>query len=102
MREPDLATQRDLLLEHYDAMLVHFGRDAGLRLARKHVAWYSRGLPGSAEFRAEVMKRVEVAQVIALIDRFYTPLIEGGFVRAPVALDDSSGPEAAMAAALAA
>ena len=33
-------------------MLAHFGIDAGLRLARKHVAWYSRGLPGSAEFRA--------------------------------------------------
>jgi tRNA-dihydrouridine synthase B len=33
-------------------MLDQFGRDAGVRLARKHLSWYSRGLPGSAEFRA--------------------------------------------------
>ena len=27
-------------------------REPGLRIARKHVAWYTKGLPGSAEFRA--------------------------------------------------
>ena len=40
--EPDLATQKAILLEHYDAMLAHFGVQPGLRLGRKHVAWYSR------------------------------------------------------------
>ena len=44
--------RRRIMLEHYHAMLAHFGTDAGLRLARKHLSWYSRGLPGSAEFRA--------------------------------------------------
>jgi len=79
--EPDLATQRSLLLTHYDAMLTHFGADAGLRLARKHVAWYSRGLPGSAGFRAEIMRLTTPASVIALIDNFYGPLIEAGTTR---------------------
>ncbi len=37
-------------------MLSRFGHDAGVRLARKHVSWYSRGLPGSAEFRAAVTR----------------------------------------------
>jgi tRNA-dihydrouridine synthase B len=81
MPEPDLTAQKSILLDHYRAMLSHFGADAGMRLARKHVAWYSRGLPGSAQFRAEVMRLAAPAQVIALIDRFYAPLIDAGASR---------------------
>ena len=81
MPEPSLADQQSILLEHYDAMLAHFGTDAGLRLARKHVAWYSRGLPGSAEFRAAVMRLTDAPSVVALIDGFYAPLIAAGVAR---------------------
>jgi tRNA-dihydrouridine synthase B len=79
--EPHLAAQRDILLSHYQDMLSHFGRDAGMRLARKHVAWYSRGLPGSAEFRASVMRMIDANDVIAAVQRFYDPLIEAGLSR---------------------
>ncbi len=79
--EPDLSAQKTILLEHYDAMLTHFGLDAGMRLARKHVAWYSRGLPGSAEFRAGVMRLTDPAAVIDLVERFYAPLIAGRATR---------------------
>jgi tRNA-dihydrouridine synthase B len=79
--EPDLSAQKAILLGHYDAMLTHFGADAGLRLARKHVAWYSRGLPGSAGFRAQVMRLSDAPAVIALIEGFYAPLIQAGIVR---------------------
>jgi tRNA-dihydrouridine synthase B len=79
--EPTLAEQLATLLEHYEAMLAHHGRDPGLRLARKHVAWYSKGLPGSAEFRAEVNRLADADAVIALIHRFYDPLIERGVSR---------------------
>ena len=79
--DPALAVQKDILLEHYHGILAHFGTDAGLRLARKHVAWYSRGLHGSSEFRAAVMKLGDVASVLALIDGFYDPLIARGASR---------------------
>jgi tRNA-dihydrouridine synthase B len=81
LSEPDGAVQKTILLEHYDSMLAHFGRDAGLRLARKHVAWYSRGLPGSAEFRATIMRLTDADSAIAEIHRFYDPLIAGGVGR---------------------
>ena len=81
MAEPSLAEQHAILLEHYEAMLSHFGVDAGLRLARKHVAWYSRGLPGSAEFRAAIMRLADAPSVMALIGRFYDPLIAAGVTR---------------------
>lgn len=74
--DPSLSTQKAILIEHYDAMLAHFGIQAGLRLARKHVAWYSRGLHGSSEFRAAIMRVDDVATVKQMIDRFYDPLIE--------------------------
>jgi len=80
--DPSLAAQKDILLRHYEAMLVHFGREPGMRAARKHVAWYSRGLPGSAEFRATVTRLPDADAVAALIHRFYDPLIAGNAGRA--------------------
>lgn len=81
--EPPLETQRGILLDHYRAMLALYGTDAGLRLARKHVSWYSRGLPGSAEFRAEMNRMAEAPAVIARIETFYERLIGAGVRRAP-------------------
>jgi tRNA-dihydrouridine synthase B len=73
--DPPLATQRDIVLGHYEAMLRHYGSEVGSRIARKHVAWYSKGLPGSAEFRAAVNETVEPPRVKELIGRFYEPLL---------------------------
>ena len=81
--EPSLEAQKDVILRHYDAILVHFGRDAGLRLARKHISWYSRGLNGSADFRATVTRLDDSDAVIDLIHRFFDPLIARGAIRAP-------------------
>ncbi len=80
--DPSLAAQQAILFSHYQAMLSHFGTEAGLRLARKHLSWYSRGLPGSAEFRAAVNRLTEVPAVLALIERFFSPLIARGVTRA--------------------
>jgi tRNA-dihydrouridine synthase B len=77
-KEPDLATQYATLTEHYDAMLLHHGRDPGVRLARKHVAWYSKGLPGSAEFRVRINQAETAHDALALMEAFYRPLIEAG------------------------
>ena len=73
--DPPLAAQRDIVLDHYEEMLVHYGIAIGSRIARKHVAWYSKGLPGSAEFRAAVNQTVDPACVMALIRAFYEPLL---------------------------
>ena len=75
---PSLAEQKSILLAHYEAMLIHCGNEAGVRVARKHVSWYSRGLFGSAEFRAAVNRTPTASAVRALIDAFYDPLIEAG------------------------
>jgi tRNA-dihydrouridine synthase B len=73
--DPPLAAQRDIVLDHYQEMLVHYGIAIGSRIARKHIAWYSKGLPGSAEFRAAINQTVDPARVMALIGAFYEPLL---------------------------
>lgn len=77
--DPPLADQKAILLAHYRAMLDHHGEAYAVRLARKHVSWYSKGLPGSAEFRAAVNRAETASETIALIDRFYDPLIDAGW-----------------------
>lgn len=73
---PPLARQADILFGHYRAMLEHYGESCGVRMARKHVGWYTRGLPGSAEFRNR-FNRIEGtrAALDALAD-FYAPLLD--------------------------
>ena len=74
--DPSLSAQLATLLEHYEAMLRHYGASTGMRIARKHLGWYSKGLPASGEFRATVNRIDEPATVIETIRRFYTPLLE--------------------------
>ena len=96
--EPPLVQQKAILIEHYEAILQHFGKHAGVRLARKHVSWYSRGLPGSAEFRAAMNRLPDASAVLHLIDGFYDRLIARGVTRAMPARDDNPAePEAAWA-----
>ncbi|HYI85333.1 MAG TPA: tRNA dihydrouridine synthase DusB [Acetobacteraceae bacterium] len=83
--EPTLAEQMAILLEHFRDMLSHHGTLTGLRLARKHVAWYSKGLPGSAEFRAHINTLDDAPAVEALIENFYRPLLDQGLEAARAA-----------------
>ncbi|NUB05711.1 tRNA dihydrouridine synthase DusB [Azospirillum sp. Vi22] len=74
--DPPLHEQLDTLLEHYDAMLTHYGVEGGLRVARKHISWYSTGLRDSAEFRSEVNRMSDPERVRGFIRDFYAPAIE--------------------------
>jgi tRNA-dihydrouridine synthase B len=73
---PSLAQQLATVLAHYEAMLLHYGVAVSMRIARKHLGWYSKGLPGSAEFRAAVNRSENVGEVTAMIRGFFEPLIE--------------------------
>ncbi len=87
--EPTVGEQKSILLRHYHAVLAMFGEPAGVRLARKHVSWYSRGLPGSAEFRAAVNQLPDAGSVLALIDAFYERLIARGVQRVVVPREEA-------------
>ncbi len=68
---PDMEMRRDVLIGHYRAMRAHYGEQPGLRVARKHIGWYVRGLPGAAEFRAAVNRQDDSAAVEAMIHEIH-------------------------------
>jgi tRNA-dihydrouridine synthase B len=77
--DPNLETQMAIVLEHYEAMLAHYGIDAGKRVARKHLGWYARGFPGAAEFRSKVMTVPEPDAVKDMVRAAWGRAIEAGW-----------------------
>jgi len=71
--DPSLDEQLATMLEQYEAMLELYGRQTGVNLARKHIGWYTKGLPGSAEFRNRVNTQDDPATVVAMLCEFYSP-----------------------------
>ncbi len=73
--DPAIDEQYAMIVEHYRAMLDHYGEMTGVNMARKHLGWYTRGLPGSAEFRNKVNQVPEAGQVLDMLARFYDPFL---------------------------
>jgi len=71
--DPDIATQYAILNEHYRDMLKLYGEDVGVKVARKHVGWYTKGLTGSAEFRNRANSEADPHIVLKMLEEFYTP-----------------------------
>jgi len=75
LESPSFDEQYETLVEHYNDMLEHYGRDVGTKIARKHLGWYTKGMHGSAEFRNHVNFIDNPDQVLGEIERFYTPFL---------------------------
>ena len=73
---PPLARQLEIALEHFEAILDHYGSEHGLRIARKHLGWYSKGLPGSADFRFDINRMTCPERVRARLNSLFLPVIE--------------------------
>lgn len=68
---PTLLEQKDIVLKHYDEMLEHYGAENGVRVARKHIGWYSTGLFDSSTYRQHVNTLNDPAEVKREIAAFY-------------------------------
>jgi len=68
---PPIARQRDVALRHYEMLLEDHGTHRGVRVARKHLGWYSAGLPGAVEFREQVNRIDDPAQARAALAALY-------------------------------
>ena len=71
--DPTIDAQYALIVEHYRGMMDLYGEEVGVRISRKHLGWYVRGLPGSAEFRNRVNQQDRAATVLAMLEAFYAP-----------------------------
>src|SRR5262249_29550557 len=61
--EPSLARQRELIATLYQDMLAHYGREIGLRHARKHLGWALEVAAHTAHAPLDLLKRAR-AQIL--------------------------------------
>jgi tRNA-dihydrouridine synthase B len=71
--DPSLDEQLETMLQQYDEMLSLYGTHTGVNLARKHIGWYTKGLPGSAELRNLVNQQDDPQVVETMLREFYSP-----------------------------
>jgi tRNA-dihydrouridine synthase B len=67
---PSPAQARVIIIGHLEALHGFYGADQGVRMARKHLAWYAKQLPGSPCPPAELMTTPDAALQLSLADRF--------------------------------
>jgi tRNA-dihydrouridine synthase B len=69
--EPSPPWIHDLLMEHLERLYVFYGEFQGVRVARKHIAWYSRSLPQSTRFRKQINQAETTQEQRALVAEFF-------------------------------
>lgn len=72
--DPDLDQMHQILLGHLQALYAHYGEYSGCRIARKHIAWYTGGLPDSNRFRAAMYELESTASQFQFVDEFFEGL----------------------------
>ena len=74
---PPAATEiRSVALEHLEGIYSLYGEELGVRIARKHIGWYTRGLPGGETFRREANQILSAPAQLAAVARFFEGLVE--------------------------
>ena len=73
---PRVAEIHEVLLAHLEDLYDFYGVDTGVRVARKHISWYTRGLSGSAAFRHAMNQLPDSATQQQAVNDFFTALAE--------------------------
>ena len=68
------AEMRAVVLEHLEGIYALYGEQLGVRIARKHIGWYVRGLPGGEAFRREANAILSAPVQLAAVGRFFDAL----------------------------
>ncbi|QDR83376.1 tRNA dihydrouridine synthase DusB [Sporomusa termitida] len=72
---PTLGERIDMLLRHLDLLVVHKGEYTGSREMRSHAAWYTKGLPNSAELRLKFNQAATRADFIRIMENYRDAII---------------------------
>ena len=75
---PEVDEIHRVLVAHLQDLYAFYGEHTGVRVARKHISWYTKGLAGSAAFRHGMNQLQTCAEQLATIDEFFAELAERG------------------------
>jgi tRNA-dihydrouridine synthase B len=75
---PEVAEIHRVLRQHLDELYAFYGEYTGVRMARKHISWYTKGLACSAAFRHAMNQLQTSAEQVAAVDAFFAELADHG------------------------
>ena len=75
---PDIAEVKAVLLGHLTELYEFYGEYSGCRIARKHIAWYTKGLRSSNEFRQNMYKVENTADQAKVVESYFDQLLDQG------------------------
>lgn len=75
---PEVAEIQRVLMDHLQELYQFYGEYSGVRIARKHISWYTRGLSGSAAFRHAMNRLATVEEQLAATQQFFAELADQG------------------------
>ena len=67
-----------MLVAHLHDLYAFYGEDTGVRVARKHISWYTKGLAGSAAFRHAMNQLETCGEQLAAVNDFFAQLADRG------------------------
>lgn len=71
---PRMNEIHSLIIEHYDAIIGHYGEYGGVALARKHIGWYCKDMEGSDGLRARINKMTSSGDVKDALNTYFEGL----------------------------
>jgi tRNA-dihydrouridine synthase B len=78
MPAPKVSEIHDVLVAHLQDLYAFYGIETGVRVARKHISWYTKGLVGSASFRHAMNQLPTIELQQAAVNEFFHGLAERG------------------------
>jgi tRNA-dihydrouridine synthase B len=72
--KPDVEEIRSIMKNHMSNLYEFYGEFTGVRVARKHIAWYSKGQIGGAAFRQQINQSESSVEQLQLAERFFDGL----------------------------
>jgi tRNA-dihydrouridine synthase B len=71
---PEVAEIQRVLMEHLQDLYRFYGEETGVKVARKHISWYTKGLVGSAGFRRDMNQLQTVEEQVRAVSDFFQQL----------------------------
>lgn len=68
---PEVAEIQRVLIDHLQELYQFYGEYSGVRIARKHISWYTRGLAGSAAFRHAMNRLTSAEEQLTATHQFF-------------------------------
>jgi len=62
----------ETLTTHLNGLYELYGEYTGVRVARKHIAWYCKGIRNATEFRVRAYAKETSVEQLAIIEEFFT------------------------------